>query len=172
MASRNRILIGKRATGGYGLYVSKADSDVLTCDQDELLFDSREYRGTGQVYAGGGPLNITSGSGQNFLTTGSKDNLGYIPLVICNEDYAGHYMASFTGDGVSNEEFQSRVDAIKTTSTTITPIYLNYSTGTYVYEDRRSSAEAHYGGDQACTNLHFTVLKIPCAYGYMNGTYF
>ena len=61
MASRNRILIGNRAIGGYGLYVSKADSDVLTCDQDELLFDSREYRGTGQVYAGGGPLNITSG---------------------------------------------------------------------------------------------------------------
>ena len=168
----NRVLIGNRATGGYGLYVSKADSDVLTCDQDELLFDSREYRGTGQVYAGGGPLNITSGSGQNFLTTGSKDNLGYIPLVICNEDYAGEWRAAYTQSGTAHEIWQSRVDVMKTTSSTITPIYLDYSTGTYVYDDRRNSTEAHFGGDQACTNLHFTVLKIPCAYGYMNGTYF
>ena len=172
MASRNRILIGNRATGGYGLYVSKADSEVLTCTQKELLFDSREYRGTGQVYAGGGPLNITSGSGQNFLTTGSKDNLGYIPLVICNEDYAGEWRAAYTQSGTAHEIWQSRVDVMKTTSSAITPIYLDYSTGTYVYDDRRNSTEAHFGGDQACTNLHFTVLKIPCAYGYMNGTYF
>ena len=172
MTSRNRILIGNRATGGYGLYVSKADSEVLTCTQKELLFDSREYRGTGQVYAGGGSLNITSGSSQDFLTTGSKDNLGYIPLVICNEDYAGEWRAAYTQSGTAHEIWQCRVDVMKTNSSAITPIYLDYSTGTYVYDDRRNSTEAHFGGDQACTNLHFTVLKIPCAYGYMNGTYF
>ena len=168
----NRVLAGNRSTGGYGLYVSKANSNVLTCDQKDLLFDSREYRGTGQVYAGGGPINITSGSSQNFLTTGSKDNLGYIPLVICNEDYAGEWRAQYTSSGDTHEIWQSRVDVMKTTSSVIMPIYLDYSTGTYVYDDRRNSTEAHFGGDQACTNLHFVVLKIPCAYGYMNGTYF
>ena len=168
----NRVLLGNRATGGYGLYVSKANSNVLDCDKKELLFDSSEYRGTGQVYAGGGSLNITSGSSQDFLTTGSKDNLGYIPLVICNEDYAGEWRAACTQSGTAHEIWQSRVDVMKTTSSAITPIYLDYSTGTYVYDDRRNSTEAHFGGDQACTNLHFTVLKIPCAYGYMNGTYF
>ncbi len=168
----NRVLLGNRATGGYGLYVSKANSNVLDCDKKELLFDSSEYRGTGQVYAGGGSLNITSGSSQDFLTTGSKDNLGYIPLVICNEDYAGEWRAAYTQSGTAHEIWQSRVDVMKTTSSAITPIYLDYSTGTYVYDDRRNSTEAHFGGDQACTNLHFTVLKIPCAYGYMNGTYF
>ena len=168
----NRVLLGNRPTGGYGLYVSKANSNVLDCDKKELLFDSSEYRGTGQVYAGGGSLNITSGSSQDFLTTGSKDNLGYIPLVICNEDYAGEWRAAYTQSGTAHEIWQSRVDVMKTTSSAITPIYLDYSTGTYVYDDRRNSTEAHFGGDQACTNLHFTVLKIPCAYGYMNGTYF
>ena len=168
----NRVLAGNRSTGGYGLYVSKANSNVLDCDKKELLFDSSEYRGTGQVYAGGGSLNITSGSSQDFLTTGSKDNLGYIPLVICNEDYAGEWRAAYTQSGTAHEIWQSRVDVMKTTSSAITPIYLDYSTGTYVYDDRRNSTEAHFGGDQACTNLHFTVLKIPCAYGYMNGTYF
>ena len=168
----NRVLIGNRSTGGYGLYVSKANSNVLDCDKKELLFDSSEYRGTGQVYAGGGSLNITSGSSQDFLTTGSKDNLGYIPLVICNEDYAGEWRAAYTQSGTAHEIWQSRVDVMKTTSSAITPIYLDYSSGTYVYDDRRNSTEAHFGGDQACTNLHFTVLKIPCAYGYMNGTYF
>ena len=79
----NRVLAGNRATGGYGLYVSKANSNVLTCDKKELLFDStQDVGGTGQVYAGG-TLSSLSGS-QNFLTqTGTtKDNLGYIPLVI------------------------------------------------------------------------------------------
>ena len=59
----NRVLVGNRSTGGYGLYVSKANSNVLDCDDKDLLFDSREKAsGTGQVYAGGGPLNITSGN--------------------------------------------------------------------------------------------------------------
>ena len=131
----NRVLLGNRATGGYGLYVSKANSNVLDCDKKELLFDSSEYRGTGQVYAGGGSLNITSGSSQDFLTTGSKDNLGYIPLVICNEDYAGEWRAAYTQSGTAHEIWQSRVDVMKTTSSAITPIYLDYSTGTYVYDD-------------------------------------
>ena len=37
----NRVLLGNRATGGYGLYVSKSNSNVLTCDIKDLLLDSR-----------------------------------------------------------------------------------------------------------------------------------
>ena len=36
----NRILVGNRATGGYGLYVSQSGDDVLTTTEP-LLFDSR-----------------------------------------------------------------------------------------------------------------------------------
>ena len=46
----NRVLAGNRSTGGYGLYVSKANSNVLTCDRKELLFDSSQKR-AGEVYA-------------------------------------------------------------------------------------------------------------------------
>ena len=38
----NRVLLGNRATGGYGLYVSKTGSNVLTCSDNELIFDSRK----------------------------------------------------------------------------------------------------------------------------------
>ena len=34
----NRILIGNRATGGYGLYVSEPGADVLTAAHDDLTF--------------------------------------------------------------------------------------------------------------------------------------
>ena len=31
----NRVLMGNRSSGGYGLYVSKAHSNVLTCDDKD-----------------------------------------------------------------------------------------------------------------------------------------
>ena len=80
----NRVLLGNRtggSGGGYGLYVSKANSDVLTCDNKDLLFTSNERAGAGGlIYAGGSQSSVSSGI--NFLTTGSKSSLGYIPMVI------------------------------------------------------------------------------------------
>ena len=34
----NRVLLGNRSTGGYGLYVSESGQNVLTCSKDKLLF--------------------------------------------------------------------------------------------------------------------------------------
>ena len=36
----NRVLLGNRSTGGYGLYISKAGSNVLNCDLNDLTFNS------------------------------------------------------------------------------------------------------------------------------------
>ena len=166
----NRILLGKRATGGTGMYVSKAGSNVLTCNRKELLFDSSQKR-AGEVYAGGTQSSIGN-SGQNFLTTGSKSNLGYIPLVIYTEDKRGE----FDDNTGSDTLYISRRDFIKTTSSTITPKTLGeqvspvsqplggFPTPTTSILNRRNA--------DACTNFKFLVLKIPCAYGYMNSTYF
>ena len=166
----NRILLGKRATGGTGMYVSKAGSNVLTCNRKELLFDSSQKR-AGEVYAGGTQSSIGN-SGQNFLTTGSKDSLGYIPLVIYTEDKRGE----FDDNTGSDTLYISRRDFIKTTTSTITPKTLGeqvspvsqplggFPTPTTSILNRRSA--------DACTNFKFLVLKIPCAYGYMNSTYF
>ena len=163
----NRVLLGNRATGGYGMYVSKAGSNVLTCNRKELLFDSSQKR-AGEVYAGGTQSSIGT-SGQNFLTTGSKSSLGYIPLVVYTEDKRGEF-----DDNTGNDTlYISRRDFIKTTTSTITPKTLGEQVDPVSsplngfpqsIENRRTA--------DACTNFKFLVLKIPCAYGYMNSTYF
>ena len=48
----NRVLLGNRSTGGYGMYVSKAGSNVVSCNRKDLLFDSSQQR-AGEIYAGG-----------------------------------------------------------------------------------------------------------------------
>ena len=171
----NRVLAGNRSDGGYGLYVSKANSNVLTCDKKDLLFDSTQKTGgTGQVYAGGFKSSLSSA--HNFVTaTGNtKPSLGYIPLVVHSEDYSGSwngFLAAFTS---VDDEFQSRVDLLGTTLTTIEPHQM--ASGNNPTTGRRTAGEANSlggsGGAHACTNINFVVLKIPCAYGYMTSTYF
>ena len=36
----NRVLLGNRG-GTYGLFVSKPGANVLTCDEEDMLLDSR-----------------------------------------------------------------------------------------------------------------------------------
>ena len=159
----NRVLIGNRSTGGYGLYVSKANSNVLDCDRKELLFDSSQKR-AGDVYAGG---NQSTTSGQNYLSTGTtKDSLGYIPLVISTEDKRGE---KDTTDG-DEEFYQSRTDFIETSITSVTPKTMDgqISSSTSALPSPISSRETA----SACTNFKFMVLKIPCGYGYMTSANF
>ena len=158
----NRILAGNRSTGGYGLYVSKANSNVLTCDRKELLFDSSQKR-AGEVYAGG---TQSSTSGQNFLTTSNKASLGYIPLVIHTEDKKGE---KDTIDG-DEEFYESNTALMGTTLTTITPKSMEGSVSSQT--SALGTAVTSRDSSSACTNLRFMVLKIPCAYGYMTSANF
>jgi len=68
----NRILIGNRATGGYGAYVSKDGEDVLTTT-DGMLFDSR--MGSGLVVQ-----SYHQGSTAKGATSTITHSLGYKPL--------------------------------------------------------------------------------------------
>jgi hypothetical protein len=70
----NRVLIGNRATGGYGLYVSRAGDNVLS--DDGLLFDSRT--GTGWSIATYGEDSFDTWNEADHTIT---HNLGYNPLV-------------------------------------------------------------------------------------------
>ena len=70
----NRVLIGNRATGGYGLYVSRLTDDVLV--DDGLLFDSRT--GTGWSIATYGEDSFDTWNEADHTIT---HNLGYNPLV-------------------------------------------------------------------------------------------
>ena len=58
----NRVLIGNRATGGYGLYVSRLTSDVLTCASDKLLF-STNHGETGSSFFSAGHFQLVPVSG-------------------------------------------------------------------------------------------------------------
>ena len=58
----NRVLIGNRATGGYGLYVSRLTSNVLTCASDKLLF-STDHGETGSNFVTRGHFQAVPASG-------------------------------------------------------------------------------------------------------------
>ena len=160
----NRVLLGNRSTGGYGLYVSKANSNVLNCDRKELLFDSSQKR-SGEVYAGGSQSSISLGGSQSFLSTGNKSNLGYIPLVIWTEDKRGE-RSVVDGD---DEIYRLRQDFIETTTSTIAPKSLGKQISA---SDNGGDGISNRNSSDSCTNLKFMVLKIPCAYGYMTSANF
>ena len=69
----NRILIGNRATGGYGIYVGQSGEDVLTTT-NALQFDSR--MGASTIIHSYGQGSIAGGGAAQTIT----HNLGYYPL--------------------------------------------------------------------------------------------
>jgi len=68
----NRILIGNRTTGGYGLYVGKSGQNVLNTT-DSMQFDSR--MGASAIVQSFGQNSIAAGQTSDFT-----HNLGYNPL--------------------------------------------------------------------------------------------
>ena len=106
----NRVLIDSN-----GIKVSKPGQNVLTATNQNLIFDSSKAR-TGQIYAGGANLNLGDSS-SNFLTTSSKANLGYIPLVCISEKNNGD-LDAYSGSG-TEEFFVSNRSTWEYTSSTI-----------------------------------------------------
>jgi hypothetical protein len=73
----NRVLIGNRATGGYGLYVSRLTSNVLTCASDKLLF-STDHNETGSNFRSKGQFQVvptSGGVGSNAPVTSRTDTI-------------------------------------------------------------------------------------------------
>jgi hypothetical protein len=58
----NRVLIGNRATGGYGLYVSRPTSNVLDCANDKLMFNTNSGE-TGSNFFSAGHFQIVPNAG-------------------------------------------------------------------------------------------------------------
>ena len=165
----NRVLLGNRSTGGYGLYVSKDGSDVTSCAKKDLLFDSTSVR-SGMVYAGATGLTLND-SADNFLTTGSKASLGYIPLVISVEKNMG---ARFESDGSESVDIDE-ISLWKTTTSTYTPCTaetLGSGGNGYIGPQNGRSYNQISSTNENAINVSYFVLRIPCAYGYMTSTYF
>jgi len=163
----NRVVIDSN-----GIKVSKPGQNVLTASNQNLIFDSTKAR-TGQIYAGGTNLNLGDSS-SNFLTTSSKANLGYIPLVCISEKNNGNRNFNSGVGWISN------ISSWEFTSSTIKPVSFEpdppNSGGTSGMDSAHINDGRNYtsisSANEDATNVNYVVLRIPCAYGYMTSTYF
>ncbi len=71
----NRVLIGNRATGGYGLYVSRLTSDVLDCANDKLMFNTNSGESGSSFFSAGHfqIVPISGGTGSNAPVVSSEE---------------------------------------------------------------------------------------------------
>ena len=58
----NRVLLGNRSAGGYGLYVSRLTSNVLDCANDKLMFNTNSGD-TGSNFVSAGHFQLVPVSG-------------------------------------------------------------------------------------------------------------
>ena len=58
----NRVLLGNRSAGGYGLYVSRLTSNVLDCANDKLMFNTNSGE-TGSNFVSAGHFQLVPVSG-------------------------------------------------------------------------------------------------------------
>ena len=79
----NRLLLGNRSSGGYGLYISKPGKDVTSCGRQDLIFDSS----TNMAATVHTVASVTISSGNSSGST-TWDALGYTPIALWTETSA------------------------------------------------------------------------------------
>ena len=169
-----RVLLGKISSGVYGLKIAKEGVSVTAgTTPEDLLFDSTIQR-VGVMYGGGFESSRNSTLSFNI---NSKPTLSYIPLVTYSESAFGEDEVTTddtdsSGDGTETFTYSSRVDFHEFTATTITPSEMsgNYdetNSNTPGYASTIVSGRSTFPN---CTALTYKVLRIPCAYGYMNNS--
>ena len=67
----NRVLIGNRATGGNGLYVSRLTSNILNCANDKLMFNTNSGESGSNFFSAGHlqTVPVSGGTGSNAPVT-------------------------------------------------------------------------------------------------------
>ena len=182
----NRVLLGNLGSGNFGLKVSKKNVDVTTAADKDLLFNSNLDR-TGQIYAGANNINFngvsgnpTENAGINFLTAVSpnKTTLGYIPLILRTEKNMGE-----REDVTDFDYFIDQISLWETTQSSFIPSEAQANdfaeqapvsnfTQPAPQPGRSVGGTNINSGEEDAINVTFFVLRIPCAYGFMNSTYF
>ena len=115
----NRILVGSRATGGYGLYVSKSGEPVDTCAKGDLSFWT-DHGESGNAFVAKGyhqliPTSVSSGGvpveigsvtvSANVTVSATWQNLGEDVMVI------GGTKRQLDGDGFGEDNILSSIAA-------------------------------------------------------------
>lgn len=151
----------------YGLKVAKQNANVDEVGQKDLLFDSRSDR-RGVIYAQG--FQSSASTEVNFKR--GTDFLNYIPLITHDEKKQGFRtvaqsigaMTTFANNAIA-EQIASREDSIQ-------PIRAaSFYTGQGPWIDSGVNGVGRQSLN-LCEDLSFKVLRLPCAYGYMNQLYY
>ena len=112
----NRVLLGKRGSSDYGLWVSKAGANVLTCDEEDMLIDANRAEIVSQPLDSGTSTVTFSGtsSDSNYVNTNTdfisyNATYDYIPILIYtfvdsgnNRVYPMYYENSWTNTITTN----------------------------------------------------------------------
>tara|TARA_Y100000310_G_scaffold313704_1_gene362378 strand:+ start:1242 stop:1676 length:435 start_codon:yes stop_codon:yes gene_type:complete len=129
----HRILVGNRATGGYGLYVSKSGADVLDCVKGELSFWT-DHGESGNAFVSKGmaqtvPTSLLNGvpveSGSvtvsaNVTASSSWLNLGEDVMVM------GASKKQLDGDGFEEDNILSSITATGANFTSVVGRTFNF----------------------------------------------
>ena len=106
----NRVLLGKRGSSDYGLWVSKAGANVLTCDPEDMLIDANRAEIVSQPLDSGTGTVVFSGTSShgNYINTNTGDisfnaTYDYVPILVYsfvdsgnNRVYPMYYEQSWT----------------------------------------------------------------------------
>jgi hypothetical protein len=90
----NRVLLGNRSTGGYGMYVSESGENVLTCNKSKLLF----YTDSGET----GTSFVTKGMHQAVPFSGGTGGTAPVTKNTVNLSSANTASLSYQNLGSSN----------------------------------------------------------------------
>ena len=90
----NRVLLGDRSTGGYGLYISESGENVLTCNKSKLLF----YTDSGET----GSSFVTKGMHQAVPFSGGTGSTAPVTINTVNLSSASSASLSYQNLGSIN----------------------------------------------------------------------
>lgn len=140
----NRVLAGNRASGGYGLYVSRPGNNVLNCANDKLMFNTNSGE-TGSSFFSAGHFQVVPTAGG----TG-----GTAPTVSSSTTISAGATATPTYQNFANT---------KVMLWGISPVITNSANaGAYTYSSLTSTSATltnNAGASRTITNLTFNLLN-------------
>ena len=161
----NRVLLGKSGSA-HVLKISRKGDNVLS-PSNPLLFDSSKSGWSGQVYAGGSASSTTSITWSATKGSLSIAGANVIPLIVAADSQRGSIRINgAVTSGLNGSDFRtnSQQSIFETTASTLKPLKV-------INQNPSTTSATTIATGRTSTNLKFLVLKMPCAFGYMNSTY-
>lgn len=160
-----RVLLGNDGST-YALKISRKGDNVLS-PSNPLLFDSTKSYWSGQVYAGGSASSTTSITWSATKGSLSIAGANVIPLIVAADSQRGSIRINgAVTSGLNGSDFRtnSQQSIFETTASTLKPLKV-------INQNPSITSATTVATGRTSTNLKFLVLKMPCAFGYMNDTY-